>query len=199
MTPAFLAPGISPGPKSKGKHMAIPSTTVAKKWAREYETIYILRPDVSTEDAAKIAARVPEVVERLGGKVTKVDNWGKRRLAYTIGRHIRGIMVYVKYVGYNDLVAEIERNLRLFDTVIRYQTVRLEGAIDLAEVVVVPEEVQFLPVEQTEDEPEPDAAQRLGLVPVERDNRHRRDPNENPDDLEDMDPELGGGLNESDD
>jgi small subunit ribosomal protein S6 len=171
----------------------------AKKWAREYETIYILRPDVSTEDAARVSSRIPEVVERLGGKVTKVDNWGKRRLAYTIGRHIRGIMVYVKYVGYNELVAEIERNLRLFDTVIRYQTVRLEGSIDLDAVVVVPEEVQFLAIEPTEDEPEPDAAQRLGLVPVERDHRSRRDNNDIPDDLEDLDNDLGMGLNESDD
>ena len=82
MTPAFLAPGISLGPKSKGNHMAIPSTTVAKKWAREYETIYILRPDVSTEDAAKIAARVPEVVERLSrlpiGSVSRQAIGGRR-------------------------------------------------------------------------------------------------------------------------
>lgn len=177
--------------------MSTAAATEPKKWAREYETIYILRPDVTTEDAARVAARVPEVVERLGGKVTKVDNWGKRRLAYAIGRHIRGIMVYVKYAGYSDLVAEIERNLRLFDTVIRYQTVRLEGQVDLEGVVVVPEEVQFLPIEQTEDEPEPDAAQRLGLVPVEREPR-RRDP-EMGDDLEDMDQDLGMGLNESDD
>ncbi len=134
------------------------------RWAREYETIYILRPDVTAEDGERIANRIAETVARLTGKITKVDNWGKRRLAYTIAKHTRGIFVYVRYVGYNDLVAEIERNLRLFDNVIRFQTIVIGDMIDLAQVQVDPEEVKFVPIEQTPDEePEPDAAERLGM------------------------------------
>ncbi len=134
------------------------------RWAREYETIYILRPDVTAEDGERVANRIAETVARLSGKITKVDNWGKRRLAYTIEKHTRGIFVYVRYVGYNDLVAEIERNLRLFDNVVRFQTIVIGDMIDLAQVVVDPEEVKFVPIEQTADEePEPDAAERLGM------------------------------------
>ena len=143
--------------------------------AREYETIYILRTNVHADEAAKIAGRIGEVVERLNGKITKVDNWGRRKLAYTIAKQTRGIFEYVKYVGFGDIVAEIERNLRLFESVIRYMTIVLEGAIDPATVTVDPEETKFLPIEAAEEEPELDAAQRLGLVPFEQEQRRPRD------------------------
>lgn len=153
--------------------MSSNAAAAPKKWAREYETIYILRPTVDADEATKIANRIVDVVARLGGKITKVDNWGRRKLAYTIKKHTRGVFVYVKYAGYSDLVAEVERNLRLFDGVIRYMTIVLEGTVDLADVTVDPEETKFLPIEAGEDEPELDAAQRLGLVPMEGEDRRR--------------------------
>jgi len=137
-----------------------------RKLAREYELIYILRPMVVPADAKKVAERIAEVVERRGAKLTKVDNWGKRRLAYAIEKHTRGIFIFVKLVGGGDVVAEIERNLRNFDSVIRYQSVRLEQTYDLAQVVVDPEEVQFREIEVTpeEEEREPTFEERLGLT-----------------------------------
>lgn len=153
--------------------MSTAAKAAPEKLAREYETIYILRPTVDAEDATKIANRIQEVVARLGGKITKVDNWGRRKLAYTIKKHTRGVFVYVKYAGYSDLVAEVERNLRLFDGVIRYMTIVLEGTVNLADVTVDPEETKFLPIELGEEEPELDAAQRLGLVPFESEDRRR--------------------------
>lgn len=155
--------------------MASPAKAASKKWARHYETIYILRANVDTEDAARVATRMTEVIERLGGKITKVDNWGRRKLAYPIRKQTRGVFVYLKYAGYSDLVAEVERNLRLFEQVIRYMTVVLEGRVELSEVTVDPEETKFLPVEAAEEEPEMDAAQRLGLVPTEEPRRPRED------------------------
>ena len=134
-----------------------------RRWANEYETIYILRPNTSPEEADKVAQRVAEVVDRLNGKITKVDNWGKRRLAYTIKKFTRGIFVYVRYVGFNDVVAELERNLRMLDPVVRYQTIVLVQGLDPAEVEIDPEETKFLPIEVTEDEEEPSFEQQLGL------------------------------------
>lgn len=153
--------------------MSTAASAAPEKLAREYETIYILRPTVDAEDATKIANRVQEVVARLGGKITKVDNWGRRKLAYTIKKHTRGVFVYVKYAGYSDLVAEVERNLRLFDGVIRYMTIVLDGTVTLADLNVDPEETKFLPIELGEEEPELDAAARLGLVPFEHEDRRR--------------------------
>ena len=64
--------------------------------AREYELVYILNPNVDPDEAEKIATRIQEVVARLGGKITKVDQWGRRRLAYNIKKFTRGIFVFVK-------------------------------------------------------------------------------------------------------
>lgn len=138
------------------------------RWANDYETIYILRPNTSPDEADKVAQRVAEVIARLDGKLTKVDNWGKRRLAYSIKKNTRGIFVYVRYVGFNDVVAELERNLRMLDPVMRYQTIVIARNIDMNEVQVDPEEVKFLPIEVTEDEDEPDLEQQLGLKARER-------------------------------
>jgi small subunit ribosomal protein S6 len=146
---------------------------------REYETIYILQPQVDPDEADRIAARITDVVARLEGKLTKLDNWGKRRLAYPIRKHTRGVFVLVRYIGIGDIVAEVERNLRLLDQVMRHQTVciRVEGVT--LDVAVDPEEVKFRRLEVTEDEEEPNLEQRLGML---EEQRPRRSDNEFGDD-----------------
>jgi len=147
--------------------MASSAAAPATRWAREYETIYILRPDVDNAGAEKVVDRAKDVIARLEGTLTKLDNWGKRKLAYPIQKNNRGIFVYLKYVGYSDLVAELERNLRLLDQVMRFQTVLLTEDIDPASVAVDPEEVQYLHVEEEEDteDVELERARSLGMVP----------------------------------
>ncbi|MFA9411504.1 MAG: 30S ribosomal protein S6 [Deltaproteobacteria bacterium] len=100
------------GPTRPGGKMATAAAAPATRWAREYETIYILRSDVDNAVAEKVVDRAKDVIARLDGTLTKLDNWGKRKLAYPIRKSNRGIFVYLKYVGYSDLVAELERNLR---------------------------------------------------------------------------------------
>src|SRR3954447_17006842 len=97
--------------------------------AREYETIYILRSSVDPDEADRVANRVREVITSLGGRLLRIDNWGRRRLAYTIRKSTRGVFVYLRYVGLNNLVAEIERNLRLIDDVMRFQTVQIKDKV----------------------------------------------------------------------
>ncbi len=147
--------------------MATTAAAPAIQWAREYETIYILRPDVDNDGAEAIVTRLRDVIDRLGGKLTKLDNWGKRRLAYAIQKNSRGIFVYLKYVGFGDLVAEIERNLRLLDQVVRFQTVLLREDIDPATVEVDTEELQYLHVEDDEEpeDAEAERARSLGMMP----------------------------------
>ena len=129
--------------------------TPAKTWATQYELIYILRPNVDSEAAEKVATRVQEVLGKEGAKITKVETWGKRKLAYPIAKHTRGIFVYVGYVAHSHVVAELERNLRLLDTVVRYQTVKVRGFIDLADVQVNADDVEFERIEVTDDDDEP--------------------------------------------
>ncbi len=139
------------------------------RWMRRYETVYVLRPDVSKEEAEKVAERVREIIERFGGKLTLVDNWGKRRTSYVI-RHMgkkytRGIYVLVQFLGAGGLVHELERHFRMLDEVMRFLTVKLEDMVDPATVEVDPEEVAFLPVEEGgDDDEEPEMPHRLAVL-----------------------------------
>ncbi|HWO25271.1 MAG TPA: 30S ribosomal protein S6 [Kofleriaceae bacterium] len=99
--------------------------------SREYETIYILRPNTPNEGVAEVNARIRGVIEGMGGKVIKVDNWGKRRLAYEVAKERKGIYLYWLYLAQPGVVEETERNLRMLDSVIRYLTVKVDQNIDV--------------------------------------------------------------------
>lgn len=99
--------------------------------SREYETIYILRPNTPNEGVAEVNTRIRGVIESMGGKVIKVDNWGKRRLAYEVAKERKGIYLYWLYLAQPGVVEETERNLRMLDSVIRYLTVKVDVDIDV--------------------------------------------------------------------
>jgi small subunit ribosomal protein S6 len=138
--------------------------------AREYETIYILRPDIDADSAERIGARVAEVVGREQGRLTKVESWGRRRLAYDIGKQRRGVYIYLKYLGGGKVVSEVERNLRLSDGVLKYQTVLVRSDVEVGDVTISEEDVKFErlelpPVEEDRDE---SRERQLGLIEPER-------------------------------
>ena len=99
--------------------------------AREYETIYILRPNTPNEGVAEVNTRIKGVIEGMGGKVIKIDNWGKRRLAYEVAKERKGIYLYWLYLAQPGVVEETERNLRMLDSVIRYLTVKVDEDVDV--------------------------------------------------------------------
>jgi small subunit ribosomal protein S6 len=100
--------------------------------SREYETIYILRPNTANEGVAEVNTRIKGVIEGMGGKILKVDNWGKRRLAYEVAKERKGIYLYWLYLAQPGVVEETERNLRMLDSVIRYLTVKVDEDIDIS-------------------------------------------------------------------
>lgn len=99
--------------------------------AREYETTYILRPNTPNEGVAEVNTRVRGIIEGMGGKILKVDNWGKRRLAYEVAKERKGIYLYWQYLAQPGVVEETERNLRMLDSVIRYLTVKVDENVDV--------------------------------------------------------------------
>ena len=107
--------------------------------AKEYETIYILRPDVDADAADKVQGRVAEVITREQGTLVKVEAWGRRKLAYPVKKQKKGVYVYVKYVGKGGLVSELERNLKLADAVMKFQTGLVRDEVLIADVAVDPE------------------------------------------------------------
>jgi small subunit ribosomal protein S6 len=154
---------------------------------REYEVIYILRPDVSKESAERVAQRVTEVVARDGGTLTLIENWGRRPLAYEIDHSKRGLYVYFNFLGNGALVSELERNFRMIDEVVRYQTVKLT---DEPEAEELDEELlKFEAEEPTEaDSEELSLEDELGLSGNARpDFRSSRSSDEDSDDDDDED------------
>ena len=150
--------------------------------AREYETIYVLRPDAGREASENISSRVLDVISKQHGALTKVENWGYRKLAYPVKKHGRGVYVYLKYVGDGVLVAELERNLRLQDAVLKFQTVKISDAV--ATAAAAPTDIEFEHLDVVEDaEPEDSLAKTLGLEDV-RDDYHRGGPVEAEPDLD---------------
>jgi small subunit ribosomal protein S6 len=146
----------------------------AQTRAREYETIYVLRQDVDPDSADKVAARVADVVSRENGKLVKVETWGRRKLAYTVAKQRRGIYYYLKYLGGGAVVNELERNLRMLDNVLKFQTVLLRDDVIVESVTVDPEEVKFARIEQApEDEKEESRERALGLIDAPEGERAR--------------------------
>lgn len=93
---------------------------------RTYEVVYIAAPNTSEDDLNKLNAQVEAVVNEKGGKVAKIDVWGRRKLAYPIGKYDEGVYVVVYIDGSGNEIAEVERRLRVSDLIIRHQTVRTD-------------------------------------------------------------------------
>jgi small subunit ribosomal protein S6 len=96
----------------------------------EYETTMILKPETHKEGIRALAGRLQGILDRNGGRLQKIDNWGTRTLAYPIGRNKKGIYLYIRYLGGSDMVKELERNLRIHDDVVRYLTVLVDEDVD---------------------------------------------------------------------
>ena len=93
---------------------------------REYETIYILRPDLPESTISDVNKKIRGIIETSGGQLLKVENWGKRRLAYEVKKHFKGTYLFWNYLGKAGLVEEVERNLKISDSVIRFYTVKMD-------------------------------------------------------------------------
>jgi small subunit ribosomal protein S6 len=150
-------------------------TYVNPRRLREYETIYILEPNIDPDEADKVATRLKDIIAARSGHLLKIDNWGKRKLAYPIRKSSRGVFVFLKYLGFEDLVAEIERNLRLLDAVVRYQTVVMKPDVKPEAYQIDPADLEFRRLEASEESDEElGIAQRLGLVDAPRPPRHEQ-------------------------
>ena len=92
-----------------------------------YETMYILRPDIPEEEVESHANKYRDLVIEAGGQIIDSQLRGKRRLAYNIGKHKEGIYVQMNYSGDGQQVGPLEKAMRLSEDVIRYLTVKYEG------------------------------------------------------------------------
>ena len=93
---------------------------------RQYELVYIVSPDASEAQVAELHTQVEQFVQRYQGTFDKSENWGRRKLAYEIGHAREGTYVIETITGTGELMKEIDRRLRVTDTIIRHLTVRVD-------------------------------------------------------------------------
>jgi small subunit ribosomal protein S6 len=99
---------------------------------RKYETFFIIDPDLPDEVNTVIDEKIKAVVASNGGSVLSYVPWGKKKLAYTVKKRTRGHYVLMEYAGGPQLVAELERNMRLDERVLKFITVLLDERFDPA-------------------------------------------------------------------
>jgi small subunit ribosomal protein S6 len=87
---------------------------------RRYETLVILDPRPSDEEAAALFGQLGETLKSLGAEVTRIDNWGKRRLAYDIKKQREGTYAVFEVTAEPATIKEFERQLRLNENVLRF-------------------------------------------------------------------------------
>lgn len=92
-----------------------------------YENVFIVRQDVSAPQVDALAAEFSDLVKTNGGTVTKVENWGLRSLSYRVKKNRKGHYVLLNLDAPPAALAELERNQRINEDVIRFLTVRVDA------------------------------------------------------------------------
>ena len=94
---------------------------------RLYDLIYIVRPATPEDEIKKVEHTVEHACTEKGAKIEKSEHWGTRKLAYRVAKHREGIYIYFQIrTTHGELIAEIERRLKVQDSVIKYLTIRLD-------------------------------------------------------------------------
>jgi len=95
--------------------------------------MYILRPDLGEEQVSQQISKYQTFIQEQGADQIEIQNRGKRRLAYEIGKNREGIYIQMNYQGPGALIAPLERSMRLSEEVIRYLTIKQEVSDQIEE------------------------------------------------------------------
>ena len=128
---------------------------------RRYETVVIAQPNLPEDDLTGLIDRYASIITDRKGAVVKVDRWGVRKLAYDIRKQSRGAYVLYDFAATSDVVAELERILKIDDHVLKFMTVMTDAETTLEKIM---QEIEALtkkePAEEkaaTSAEPAPEA------------------------------------------
>lgn len=103
-----------------------------------YETTFILSPEVTDDQRNTFLEKIKTIIKAHEGQVLSVEDWGRRRLAYPIVKETKGLYTYIVFTGNNALVAEIERNYRINEQIMRFLTIKLVDDFDAAKTKLRP-------------------------------------------------------------
>jgi small subunit ribosomal protein S6 len=120
---------------------------------QKYETIYIMDPDLEEAQAQATIEKIKGIITQNSGEIIKVEDWGKRKLAYDVKKKPRGHYILTTFSGSPALLSELHRNFRVMDAVIKFQSVRLDERLQSADKPSVPEELPEVESETGEAKP----------------------------------------------
>ena len=95
---------------------------------RHYEMIFIVHPNVPEGEMSKVTDKVTAVITQRKGEVITLKDWGKKRFAYKVKKNTKGYYFLLYFTATPDVLAELERTLRIDEKILRYQTIRMEKA-----------------------------------------------------------------------
>ena len=96
---------------------------------RIYEELFIIKPDAPDEEVDQFVEQLRTQLTTAGATVDKVDKWGKRRLAYRVDKYREGTYVLFQFTSGPEVVKELERRLRVSDSVLKFLTVRIDETL----------------------------------------------------------------------
>ena len=96
---------------------------------RIYEELFIVKPDAPDEEVDQFVEQLRTQLTTAGATVDKVDKWGKRRLAYRVDKYREGTYVLFQFTSGPEVVKELERRLRVSDSVLKFLTVRIDETL----------------------------------------------------------------------
>jgi small subunit ribosomal protein S6 len=97
-----------------------------KSFKNDYETTFILKPELSEDEYKKAADKFVQLIKDNDGEILNIEYWGLRKLAYEIEGKRHGFYTYIEFSGPAEFITRLERDYRYDDEVIRYLTVRLD-------------------------------------------------------------------------
>ncbi len=112
---------------------------------RDYEVVFVAAPTLTGDELDGFISHIQTVVEGKNGKVVKIDNWGKKSLAYKIKRFREGYYVVLTIEGDGGVIAELERRFRVTDYVIRFLSVRIDEDLKRSEKIKAARQKKALP------------------------------------------------------
>lgn len=99
---------------------------IDEKNLRDYELVFVIRPDIAEENLGPIADKVSLLITNKGGVISGIERWGKRKLAYPIKHFLEGYYILVRFKTQPSACKEIEANLQITEEIIRYLMVKTE-------------------------------------------------------------------------
>ena len=91
----------------------------------KYESVVIINPSVEEEKIKELSQKFTDIINN-DGKVEKIEELGKKKLAYEVKKNKEGYYVVINFEANSDLIAELERNYRIMDEVIKFITIKAE-------------------------------------------------------------------------